>query len=117
MDQIRLRRLEELLREEISLLLVRGEIKDPRVGSFVSVSRVEASRDGGYAHVWISTFQDDGNALEQAVEGMKSASGFIQAQIARKVRLRLTPILRFEADTGIRYGLAMTEIIKDLTKE
>lgn len=59
MDQIRRNRLEELLREEISALILSGEIKDPRVASLVSVSRVEVNRDGSHAKVWVSCLEDE----------------------------------------------------------
>lgn len=117
MDQIRLKRLEELIREEISLLIGSGGIKDPRVGAFVSVTRVEASRDGAYAKVWISSITDSENELDRAVEGLTSAAGYIQAQIAKHTRLRLTPVLRFFPDPGIRVGMEMTEKIKGLARE
>lgn len=117
MDQIRLRRLEELLREEIAALISAGEIRDPRVAALVSITRVEANRDGSNAKVWVSCMTDDDKELDAAVEGLSSAAGFIQSQIARRVRLRLTPILHFVADRGIREGFEMNEKIKGLLKE
>ncbi len=117
MDQIRKRRLEELIREEISRMITFGEIKDPRINSFISVTRVEASTDGSHARVWISTLEDDGSRLEEAVAGLAHAAGFIQAMIAKRVRLRLTPVLSFQADRGVKEGFEITEKLKDLLKE
>lgn len=117
MDQIRLKRLEELLREEIATLISSGEIRDPRVVPLISVTRVEANRDGSLAKVWVSCITDDEKELDAAVEGLASAAGFIQAQIAHRVRLRLTPVLHFVADRGIREGFEMNEKIKGLLKE
>lgn len=117
MDQIRLRRLEELLREEIALLISKGEVRDPRVGPFVSVTHVEASRDGSNAKVWVSCITEKPGELDAAVEGLSSAAGFIQSQIAQRVRLRLTPVLHFFADNGVREGFDMIEKIKGLVKE
>lgn len=117
MNEIRRKRLEELLREEIGSLISSGEIRDPRVDSLVSVTRVEAGGDGSTAKVWVSRVTDDDKELEAAVAGLSSAAGFIQSQIARRVRLRLTPVLHFFADHGIRQGLEMTEKLKGLLKE
>ena len=117
MDQIRLRRLEELLKEEIAQLLASGEIRDPRVEGLLSITRVEAARDGSSAKVWVSCMGEDTGELESAVAGLASAAGFIQAQLAKRVRLRLTPILRFMADHGIKEGFEMTEKIRGLVKE
>jgi ribosome-binding factor A len=117
MDQIRLRRLEELLREEISRLIVMGEVKDPRVDSLLSITRVEAARDGSAAKIWVSCVGEDKGEIESAVAGLQSAAGFIQSQLAKRVRLRLTPVLRFVADYGIKEGFEMDEKIKGLVKE
>jgi ribosome-binding factor A len=117
MDQIRRKRLEELLKEEISRLITSGEVRDPRVSSLVSITRVEAARDGSSAKVWVSCFSDEDDGSVLAAQGLSSAAGFIQSQIAKRVRLRLTPILHFLGDSGIREGFEMTEKIKGLIKE
>ena len=87
------------------------------MNTLVSVTRVEASRDGSTAKVWVSLITEDDRKLEAAAQGLTSAAGFIQSQIARRVKLRLTPVLRFIADKGIREGFEMTEKIKGLLKE
>ena len=56
MDEIRQRKLEDQIREELSSLILAGEVKDPRVGPFVSLTRVEAARDLSYAKVFVSSF-------------------------------------------------------------
>ncbi|TXT44172.1 MAG: ribosome-binding factor A [Spirochaetes bacterium] len=117
MDQKRLKRLEELLKEEIASLIASGEVRDPRVNTFVSVTRVEPSRDGSTAKVWVSCLSEEEGAAALAAQGLNSAAGFIQSQIGRRVRLRLTPVLRFLEDRGIREGFEMTEKIKEILKE
>ena len=117
MEQKRLRRLEELIREEVSSLISSGVVKDPRVTTFISVTRVEASRDGSNAKVWVSCISEDEKELTAAAEGLSSAAGYIQSQLAKRVRLRLTPVLHFLPDRGIREGFDMTEKIKGLLKE
>jgi ribosome-binding factor A len=125
MDEIRHLRLEEQIREEISSLIVGGEIKDPRVGPFVSVTRVEAAKDLSFAKIFVSTFAasaedpeageaGEGAALERAVEGLNRASGFVQGRIARRIHSRLTPRLLFVADKGIKEGFELNERIKGL---
>jgi ribosome-binding factor A len=117
MDQKRRNRLEELIREQIATLIASGEVKDPRVSSFISVTRVEAGRDGSTARVYVSCIGDDDRQIDAAVDGLVSASGYIQSMLARRTRLRLTPVLHFIADRGIREGFEMTEKIKGLMKE
>jgi ribosome-binding factor A len=125
MDEIRLRRVEEQLRDVIASLILGGQVKDPRVGPFVSVTRVEAARDLSAARVFVSTLAgavstDDaggpgGDAeLEEAVQGLQSAAGFIQAQVARRMKTRLTPRLTFIGDKGIKEGFELGERLKDI---
>ena len=49
MGQYRLQRLNDQLRDEISQLILRGEVKDPRVSNFLSINRVEVTNDLSYA--------------------------------------------------------------------
>ena len=60
MGQYRIQRLNDQLRDEISQLILRGEVKDPRVNTFLSVNRVEVTSDLSYAKVYVSYFLPDG---------------------------------------------------------
>ena len=113
MDDIRKKRVEEELRTEIASLILSGEVKDPRINTFLSVTRVEVARDGSFARVYVSTFEE-GEALTRGVAGLNNAAGFIQSSVGKKIRLRLTPKLQFLADEGIRQGFEMNEKIKGL---
>jgi ribosome-binding factor A len=56
MGSFRLVRLGEQIREEISKMILSGQIKDPRVSTFLSINRVDVSGDLGYAKVYVSSF-------------------------------------------------------------
>ncbi len=112
MDELRRKRVGEDLRAEIASLILSGEVKDPRVNSFLSITRVEVARDASHAKVYVSTFQDE--ALDKGVEGLNKAAGFIQASVGKRIRLRQTPKLSFIADRGIKEGFEMGEKIKDI---
>lgn len=113
MDEIRRKRVEETLRLEVSSLLMRGEVKDSRVDSFLTITRAEVARDGSHARLYVSTFKE-GDALEQGVAGLNHAAGFIQSGISKRLRIRLTPRLVFVPDTGIKDGFELGEKIKGL---
>lgn len=132
MDEIRRKRVEDELRDMIAELIIGGQVKDPRVGPFVSVTRVEAARDLSYAKIYVSAFPGteeepaanaapkepgEGEApsrLDLAVEGLQCASGFIQAQLGKRLKTRLTPRLSFIADRGIKEGFELNERMKGL---
>jgi ribosome-binding factor A len=109
----RSKRVGILIQEKIGELIVGGKIKDPRVDSFLSVSRVEVSRDISYADVFVSSYKSEAG-LAKGVEGLQSAAGFIQAQLARSMHIRTTPHLRFHEDMGIREGFDLGRKIDEL---
>ena len=115
MGEFRTERVGRLLQEKIGALIVEGKIKDPRVNPFLSVSRVQVSRDFSWAEVYISTFKPETN-LAKGVLGLQSAAGFIQAQLASKIRLRQTPKLRFHEDLSIREGFEIVKKIESLVE-
>ena len=113
MNSFRTDRVGSLIREKIGSLIVEGKIKDPRVDSFLSVTRVEVSRDLAYADVFVSSHKTEAG-IARGVEGLQNAAGFIQAQLAKTMHIRSTPRLRFHADFGIREGFDMVRKIESL---
>ena len=114
MGEIRAERVGRLIQEKIGELIVEGKIKDPRVNPFLSVTRVQVSRDFSWAEVYISTFKP-GASLAKGVLGLQNAAGFIQSQLARAMRIRSTPRLRFHEDPSIREGFDMIKKIESLS--
>jgi ribosome-binding factor A len=113
MPGYRIERVGRLIQEKIGALIVEAKIKDPRVDPFLSITRVEVSRDFSYADVYVSSYKTL-QGLARGVAGLQSAAGFIQAQLAGLMRLRQTPRLRFHEDTGIREGFDLVKKIEGL---
>ena len=116
MGQYRIQRLNDQLRDEISNLILKGEVKDPRVSNFLSINRVEVTTDLGYAKVYVSSFLPD-NQVEKGVNGLNAAAGFIQREIAKKLRIRQFPKLQFLVDSGMKEGFTMVQKLNQLQKE
>jgi ribosome-binding factor A len=116
MGQYRIPRLNDQLRDEISQLIIRGEVKDPRVSTFLTINRVEVSHDLRYAKVYVSSFLADAQQ-QKGVEGLNSAAGFIQTAIAKKMSIRQFPHLSFYVDTGMKEGFEMVQKLNALEKE
>ena len=115
MGQNRIQRLNDQLRDEISQLILRGEVKDPRVSTFLSINRVEVTTDLGYAKVYVSSFLPDGQ-VSKGVDGLNAAAGFIQREIAKKLRIRQFPKLQFIVDAGMKAGFDMVQKLNELEK-
>ncbi len=106
MGEFRMLKLGEQLRDEISLLIMRQKIKDPRVSTFLTINRVEVAKDLAYAKVYVSSFLNE-SQVHKGVEGLNSAAGFIQSSIAKKLTIRQFPRLTFVVDTSIKEGFEM----------
>ena len=116
MGQYRIQRLDDQLRDEIASLIMRGDVKDPRVNSFLSINRVEVTKDLSYAKVYVSSFLPDGD-LKNGVSGLNAAAGFIQREISKKLRIRQFPKLTFVLDAGMKEGFKMVQKLNELEKE
>ncbi len=116
MGQYRMERLNGQLRDEISTLILRGDVKDPRVSTYLSINRVEVASDLAYAKVYVSSFLSD-SKLETGVDGLNSAAGYIQCQIAKKLRIRKFPKLTFIVDSGMKQGFNMVRKLTELENE
>lgn len=116
MGQYRMDRLGNLLREEIATLIMRHEVKDPRVNEFLTINRVEVVKDLSCAKVYVSSFLDDAS-VERGVKGLQSAAGFIQSAIAKKVSIYRFPKLTFVADFSMKEGYKMVQKLNALENE
>ncbi len=105
-------RLESRIMEAVSSLIVSGQIKDPRLSSFASVTKVELSIDNAYAKIFISSL-DDNKSLNNSVKALNSAAGFIQTRLAKILRTRNTPVLTFIKDTSYIEGEKLNRIIDE----
>lgn len=110
----RMHRVNELLLEEIAQLLQRG-IKDPRIG-FVSVIRVETTRDLKNARVYVSVYGEETDQAE-ALQGLSSAAGYIRHQLFRSLSLKTIPNLSFVLDDSIAHGVHIASVLKQLEQD
>ena len=107
----KLARINEQMREALSHLL--GTVKDPRVSGLISIVKVEVTNDLSYAKVYVSSLEDE-QSLKQAVKGLESAAGYLRREVAQRVKLRISPQLRFVPDTSIAYGARISGILNSL---
>lgn len=112
----RVSRVAELIKREVSQLLLNG-IKDDRVGSgMVSVTNVDVSGDLQHAKIYVSIYGTK-EAKVETMAGLKSATGFVRSELGARVRLRRTPEVVFIEDTGIERGSKVLSILNRLEQE
>jgi len=106
---MRLARLRELFKKEVSAILQR-EMKDPRIG-FVSVTDVEVSADLRHAKIFVSIL-GDADAKAQTMGALGNAQGFIRKELGRRIRLRRIPELLFRLDESIERGARVQRLLR-----
>ena len=104
-------RIDELLREEISVLLAR-EVADPAVG-FVTVTRVETSPDLAHARVWVSLIGQP-NERASTLAALRRAMPFVRHLLGGRVRLRRIPELHVEVDESVERGTRVLQLLHEL---
>ncbi len=96
--------------------IIRGEIKFPRINPLTSVVAVEVAPDLKTCKAYISVLGDE-ESQAKTLAGLKSAEGFIRSKLAKTVNLRNTPEIRFVLDQSIEYGVKMSKMIDEVTKD
>ena len=96
--------------------IIRGGIKDPRIHPMTSVIAVEVTPDLKYCKAYISVLGNE-DAGKATIEGLKSAEGYVRRELARRVNLRNTPQIKFILDQSIEYGVNMSHLIDEVTKD
>ena len=96
--------------------IIRGEIKDPLINPLTSVVAVEVAPDLKTCKAYISVLGDE-ESQAKTLAGLKSAEGFIRSKLAKTVNLRNTPEIRFVLDQSIEYGVKMSKMIDEVTKD
>jgi ribosome-binding factor A len=111
----RMLQLAEQVREHIALMLVRGEIADPRIRG-VTLNSVKMSPDLQIAKVYFSVLGEKVKRLE-VEKALKQASGFIRRDLGKILLVRYTPAIIFYYDDSIEYSVKMGALISKVSEE
>ncbi len=103
----------EIVKETSQILLY--ELKDPRKG-FVTVTRAKVSDDYRTAKIFVSVM---GTPKEKklTMNGLRHAQGFVQAELSRRIKMRVFPEIRFELDESIDQAFRIAAIFDKLERE
>ncbi|MEH1781643.1 MAG: 30S ribosome-binding factor RbfA [Nostoc sp.] len=112
----RVSRVAELIKREVSQMLLNG-IKDDRVGTgMVSVTDVDVSGDLQHAKIYVSIYGTD-EAKVETMAGLKSATGYVRSELGARVRLRRTPEVIFLEDRSIERGNKVLALLDQLNHD
>lgn len=118
----RLKRMADSVQREVSEL-IRQELKDPRLGGYVTISAVKVSPDLGYAEIYVTVMgrelgdEQTEEANKETLKVLNNASGFLRQELSRRIKTRVTPRLRFHYDKTNAYGNYMFDLIEEAVKD
>jgi ribosome-binding factor A len=130
MQETRRLRLQSAIQEELSQFVPR-EVKDPRIPS-VTFTEVQVTQDGSHATVFVSILggaqgghdgapplSEKGAKLrmQDCLDGLQQASGFIRRHLARVLTVRHIPSLAFREDRGFENATRVHELLLKLEQE
>ncbi|BAY96836.1 ribosome-binding factor A [Tolypothrix tenuis PCC 7101] len=112
----RVSRVAELIKREVSQMLLNG-IKDDRVGTgMVSVTDVDVSGDLQHAKIYVSIYGTE-EAKAETMAGLKSATGYVRSELGARVRLRRTPEVIFIEDRSLERGTRVLTLLNQLKSD
>ena len=111
---IRLQRIADRIRQELSELLIR-EINDPRLRQ-IYVTDVKVDKELAYADVYVSAVEGTSRSVD-VIAGLESASGFLRRTLASRVDLRAFPRLRFHWDMTPENADRIEQVLAELRKK
>jgi ribosome-binding factor A len=110
----RLDRINQLIKEEISLLLQR-ELKDPGLG-FVTVTEVAVAKDLRTGKVYVSVLGTE-TQWRDSLAALERARGFIRNWLAPRLRMRAVPQLTFHPDRSMAHAAHIQSVLERLREQ
>ena len=111
---LRNERVRKTLMKEIADI-IQKELKDSRIHGIVSITDMEIAHDYSYAKVYYSVFAAD-NDKENTIKAINDNTSKIRYEVGKRVRLRLTPELKFIPDDSLERGANVTALINKISK-
>lgn len=105
-------RLRETLHREIGTVIAQ-EMRDPRIPSVVTVTKVKLAQDTRNATVYVSIYGDD-KVKDNALHALNAAAAFIQRTVSCRVTVKNFPRLYFKLDNSIEYSQHINELLKEI---
>lgn len=113
-NSVKSTRINSEVHREMSVI-IREELKDPRIRPMTSVTGVEVTTDLKYATIYVSVMGDE-TAKEETMIGLKKSASYARHLLATRLNLRNTPELSYRLDESMEYGAAMSKKIEEVRR-
>lgn len=112
----RAKRVEETLRTVMSEI-IQYELNDPRLPTVFNVTAVKVSSDLHYAKIYFTQIPDDDKAIDETLDVLEKASGYLRSQVAQNMQLRFTPELAFFYDDMQEHAQTIEQLIEESKRQ
>ncbi|MBE7704442.1 MAG: 30S ribosome-binding factor RbfA [Cyanobacteria bacterium SIG29] len=111
---LRNERVRKTLMKEIADI-IQKELKDSRIHGVVSITDVEMAHDNSFAKVYYSVLAADKDK-ELTIKAINENTSKIRYEVGKRIRLRLTPELRFIPDNSLERGTHVIDLINKISR-
>ncbi len=116
MSTKRMLQIAEQIRDFIATMLVRGEIRDPRVKN-VTIHSVKMTSDLQIAKVYFTCSEKNKDLIKVTELGLRAAAAFIRKELGKQLQIRYIPAIQFFFDDSIEYSLKMSSLLSKVKDE
>lgn len=109
-------RIGEEIAHEINAMLA-GELKDPRLEGYVSVSEVRVQPDMKHARIFVAVRSKDPQERTGAIKALEHAAGFIRHELIERLQLRRLPDLHFTLDLSEESAERIEKLLNEVKKD
>ncbi len=107
---------QQIHKEVASILQNDFKKREPEFG-FVTVSSAEVSRDLAYAKIFVTFFETDDEKIKLYMKILEDNKGFVRSLLAKRMRMRAVPALKFKQDVSITEGIRMSNLVSQTLSE
>ena len=100
-------RVSQLLQRKLAML-IKEEVKDPRLLGLITISSAEVSKDLGHAKIYFTVFNGDPAVAESI---LNAAASYLRSLVAKTLTMRSAPQLHFVYDKSLEYGARLSRLI------
>ncbi len=111
----RTQRVADLLQKALAQILLE-DMSDQRF-RLVTITSVSVSRDLSYAKVFVSVLMDDQAKIKDTIIALNRAAKSLRYSLAREVKLRIMPELKFVYDESTAHGFRLSMLIDSAVKK
>lgn len=109
---LRIQKVNSLISKELSEILARE--LDLKPGVFITIAKVDTTKDLRYSHIFISVFPE--SEINYVQKTLEHELGIIQKKLHKKLHMKILPKIRFKIDTTEAQADEIEKILKEISK-